>query len=130
MFETSVAVQTTANAFGGRAPMATTTLRASRPYQSVRASPPSRSKDAAQSFSGTGSQRIVPQLRPTIQREPNSRHEETLSVGLQIVRGHVDSIARAINVSNAQPNTQGVADVNPIFTWCAWRSASAARPYR
>jgi multidrug resistance efflux pump len=35
----------------------------------------------------------------------------------QIVRGHVDSIARAINVSNAQPNTQGVADVNPIFTW-------------
>ena len=35
----------------------------------------------------------------------------------QIMRGHVDSIARAINVSNAQPNTQGVADVNPIFTW-------------
>jgi multidrug resistance efflux pump len=35
----------------------------------------------------------------------------------QIVRGHVDSIARAINVSNAQPNTRGVADVNPIFTW-------------
>jgi multidrug resistance efflux pump len=35
----------------------------------------------------------------------------------QIVRGHVDSIARAINVSNAQPNSQGVADVNPIFTW-------------
>jgi multidrug resistance efflux pump len=35
----------------------------------------------------------------------------------QIVRGHVDSIARAINVSNAQPNNQGVANVNPIFTW-------------
>jgi multidrug resistance efflux pump len=35
----------------------------------------------------------------------------------QIVRGHVDSIARAINVSNAQPNNQGVASVNPIFTW-------------
>ena len=35
----------------------------------------------------------------------------------QIVRGHVDSIARAINVSNAQPNDQGVATVNPIFTW-------------
>ena len=35
----------------------------------------------------------------------------------QIVRGHVDSIARAINVSNAQPNRQGVATVNPIFTW-------------
>jgi len=35
----------------------------------------------------------------------------------QIVRGHVDSIARAINVSNAQPNNQGVATVNFIFTW-------------
>ncbi|WP_051677413.1 HlyD family secretion protein [Bradyrhizobium sp. URHD0069] len=35
----------------------------------------------------------------------------------QIVRGHVDSIARAINVANAQPNSQGVASVNPIFTW-------------
>jgi len=35
----------------------------------------------------------------------------------QIARGHVDSIARAINVSNAQPNSQGVATVNPIFTW-------------
>ena len=35
----------------------------------------------------------------------------------QIMRGHVDSIARAIAVSNAQPNNQGVATVNPIFTW-------------
>jgi multidrug resistance efflux pump len=35
----------------------------------------------------------------------------------QIIRGHVDSIARAINVANAQPNNQGVANVNPIFTW-------------
>jgi multidrug resistance efflux pump len=35
----------------------------------------------------------------------------------QIVRGHVDGIARAINVANAQPNSQGVATVNPIFTW-------------
>ena len=35
----------------------------------------------------------------------------------EVVRGHVDSIARAINVSNAQPNGQGVATVNPIFTW-------------
>jgi multidrug resistance efflux pump len=33
------------------------------------------------------------------------------------LEGHVDSIARAINVSNAQPNNQGVATVNPIFTW-------------
>jgi len=35
----------------------------------------------------------------------------------QTVRGHVQSIARAINVANAQPNEQGVATVNPIFTW-------------
>ncbi|MBV9970075.1 MAG: HlyD family secretion protein [Xanthobacteraceae bacterium] len=35
----------------------------------------------------------------------------------QIMRGHVDSIARAINVANAQPASQGVANVNPIFTW-------------
>jgi multidrug resistance efflux pump len=35
----------------------------------------------------------------------------------QILHGHVDSIARAISVSNAQPNNQGVATVNPIFTW-------------
>jgi multidrug resistance efflux pump len=34
-----------------------------------------------------------------------------------IVRGHVESIARAINVANAQPNGQGVATVNPIFIW-------------
>jgi multidrug resistance efflux pump len=35
----------------------------------------------------------------------------------KILRGHVDSIARAINVANAQPAAQGVANVNPIFTW-------------
>jgi multidrug resistance efflux pump len=35
----------------------------------------------------------------------------------QILRGHVNSIAREINVANAQPNGQGVATVNPIFTW-------------
>jgi multidrug resistance efflux pump len=35
----------------------------------------------------------------------------------QIIRGHVDSIARAINVANAQAASQGVANVNPIFTW-------------
>jgi multidrug resistance efflux pump len=34
-----------------------------------------------------------------------------------IIRGHVDGVARAINVANAQPNSQGVASVNPIFTW-------------
>ena len=35
----------------------------------------------------------------------------------QVVRGHVGSIARAINVPNAQPNGLGLANVNPIFTW-------------
>ena len=35
----------------------------------------------------------------------------------QFLHGRVDSIARAINVANAQPNGQGVATVNPIFTW-------------
>ena len=35
----------------------------------------------------------------------------------QIVHGYVASIARGINVSNAQPNGQGLATVNPIFTW-------------
>ena len=35
----------------------------------------------------------------------------------QILRGHVDSVARAISVPNALPNNQGVATVNPIFTW-------------
>jgi RND family efflux transporter MFP subunit len=35
----------------------------------------------------------------------------------QLLRGHVGSIARGINVANAQPNGQGLAAVNPIFTW-------------
>ena len=35
----------------------------------------------------------------------------------QVVRGHVDSIARGINVPNAQPDQTGLASVNPIFTW-------------
>jgi multidrug resistance efflux pump len=34
-----------------------------------------------------------------------------------IVHGHVESFARAIDVSNAQPNGQGVATVDPIYTW-------------
>jgi len=33
----------------------------------------------------------------------------------QIVRGHVGSIARGINVAKAQPNGQGLAQVHPIF---------------
>jgi multidrug resistance efflux pump len=35
----------------------------------------------------------------------------------EIVRGEVDSVARGIKVSNAQADPQGLADVNPIFTW-------------
>jgi RND family efflux transporter MFP subunit len=35
----------------------------------------------------------------------------------QILHGHVSGVARAINVPNAQPNQEGVATVNPIFTW-------------
>jgi RND family efflux transporter MFP subunit len=35
----------------------------------------------------------------------------------QIVRGHVAGLARGISVANAQPNGQGLATVNPIFTW-------------
>jgi multidrug resistance efflux pump len=34
-----------------------------------------------------------------------------------VISGHVASIARAIDVPNEQPNQQGVATVNPIFTW-------------
>jgi multidrug resistance efflux pump len=35
----------------------------------------------------------------------------------EIVRGHVGGVARAINVPNAEPNQQGLANVNPVFTW-------------
>jgi len=35
----------------------------------------------------------------------------------EIVHGHVGSIARGINVANAQRNQQGLATVDPIFTW-------------
>jgi multidrug resistance efflux pump len=35
----------------------------------------------------------------------------------QLVRGHVTGLARGISVANAQPNGQGLATVNPIFTW-------------
>jgi multidrug resistance efflux pump len=35
----------------------------------------------------------------------------------QVVQGHVGSIARGINVANAQPDQAGLASVNPIFTW-------------
>lgn len=34
-----------------------------------------------------------------------------------VVRGHVDSIARGIDVPNARPDSSGLASINPIFTW-------------
>jgi hypothetical protein len=33
------------------------------------------------------------------------------------LRGHVDSVARGIQVADAQPDRTGLATVNPIFTW-------------
>jgi RND family efflux transporter MFP subunit len=35
----------------------------------------------------------------------------------QMLPAHVDSIARGIEVSNAQAGSSGLANVNPIFTW-------------
>jgi RND family efflux transporter MFP subunit len=35
----------------------------------------------------------------------------------EILKGEVAGVARGINVPNAQPNQQGLATVNPIFTW-------------
>lgn len=35
----------------------------------------------------------------------------------QELHGHVESVARGINVANAQPDSSGLASVNPIFTW-------------
>ena len=48
----------------------------------------------------------------------------------QIVRGHVDSIARAINVANAQPNNQGVANVNPSSLGAPGPAHPGPHPYR
>jgi RND family efflux transporter MFP subunit len=35
----------------------------------------------------------------------------------QVVRGHVEGVARGINIPNVQPDQAGLASVNPIFTW-------------
>jgi multidrug resistance efflux pump len=35
----------------------------------------------------------------------------------QVLSGYVGSIARGINVANAQPDQAGLASVNPVFTW-------------
>jgi Fusaric acid resistance protein family/Cation efflux system protein CusB domain 1 len=34
-----------------------------------------------------------------------------------VLRGHVASVARGINVPNTQPDHAGLTTVNPIFTW-------------
>ena len=59
------------------------------------------------------------QLIPIIHRPGWTTLAEVSLVGITMdsLEFHVDSIARAINVANAQPNSQGVANVNPIFTW-------------
>ena len=35
----------------------------------------------------------------------------------EVIRGHVESLARGINVANAAPDSAGLASVNPVFTW-------------
>ncbi len=35
----------------------------------------------------------------------------------EVIRGHVESFARGINVANASPDDAGLANVNPVFTW-------------
>ena len=35
----------------------------------------------------------------------------------ELIRGHVESIARGIMIANAQADSAGLATVNPIFTW-------------
>lgn len=49
-------------------------------------------------------------------REGDAATIKLMSHG-EVLRGHVDSIARGIAVANAQPTQQGLATVNPIFTW-------------
>ncbi len=34
-----------------------------------------------------------------------------------LLRGRVTGVARGINIPNVQPDTAGLASVNPIFTW-------------
>jgi multidrug resistance efflux pump len=35
----------------------------------------------------------------------------------EVLKGHVDSVARGIVVSNVTPGKSGLATVDPIFTW-------------
>lgn len=35
----------------------------------------------------------------------------------EVIGGHVESVAHGININNAQPDSVGLAQVDPIFTW-------------
>ena len=37
--------------------------------------------------------------------------------------GRIQSVTRGISVSNAAPSTQGLPNVDPIYTGCGWRNA-------
>ena len=43
-------------------------------------------------------------------------HVKLMGLGYSLP-GHVEGVTRAINVGNAQSNTAGLAEVNPVFTW-------------
>lgn len=34
-----------------------------------------------------------------------------------LLKGHIESISRGIEVANAQPGDAGLASVNPVYTW-------------
>ena len=62
--------------------------------------------------------RRVGRLRASRGRAKQLRQANQVVCGHgEVLRRHVDSIARGIAVANAQPTPQGLAMVNPIFTW-------------
>ena len=46
------------------------------------------------------------------------------------IAGHVNSISRAIADTNSDPNAQGLANVNPIFTWSVLPTHSRSHRHR
>ena len=50
-------------------------------------------------------------------REGDPASMRLMGYGRQTLRGHVESVARAVTVTNAQADQVGLANVNPIFTW-------------
>ena len=62
--------------------------------------------------------RRVGRLRASRGRAKQLRQANQVVCGHgEVLRGHVDSIARGIAVADAQPTPQGLAMVNPVFTW-------------